>query len=155
VPSFELYEMRPQLALQLRKTSKEATTSSTLGVLALNVLGQGGIGDGWQTGGLKASTGLEYMADAPSACSDGGCATVWMQSRERAVFNATHVGLIGKKLLPAVAQLNISVSARSLTERLYSFFLRVSVWSGSGSGWQFASIDARLDVRAVADAQQS
>jgi hypothetical protein len=72
VPSFELYEMRPQLALQLRKTSKEATTSSTLGVLALNVLGQGGIGDGWQTGGLNASMELE--------CSDGGCATVWMQS---------------------------------------------------------------------------
>ena len=49
VPSFELYEMRPQLALQLRKTSSDAATSSTLGVLALNVLGRGGIGDGWQT----------------------------------------------------------------------------------------------------------
>jgi hypothetical protein len=117
------------------------------------VLGQGGIGDGWQTGGLNASTRLECIADAPSACSDGCCATVWMQSRECAVFNATHVGLIGKKLQPAVAQLNISVAARSLMERLYSFLLHVPVWNGSG--WQFASIDARLDVHAVADAQQS
>ena len=153
VPSFELYEMRPQLALQLRKTSKEATTSSTLGVLALNMLGQGGIGDGWQTGGLNASTELECMADAPSACSDGGCATVWMQSRECAVFNGTHVGLIGKKLLPAVAQLHLSCAARSLRERLYSFFLHVPVWNGIG--WQFASIDARLQIHAVADAQRS
>jgi hypothetical protein len=153
VPSFELYEMRPQLALQLRKTSSDATTSSTLGVLALNALGRGGIGDGWQTGGLNASTELECMADAPSACSYGGCAKVWMQSRECAVFNATHAGLIGKKLQPAVAQLNIAVAARSLLERRYSFVLHVPVWSGSG--WQFASIDARLDVRAVADAQQS
>jgi hypothetical protein len=71
----------------------------------------------------------------------------------RAVFNGTHVGLIGKKLLPAVAQLHLSFAARSLRERLYSFFLHVPVWSGIG--WQFASIDARLDVRAVADAQQS
>jgi hypothetical protein len=153
VASFELYEMLPQLALQVRKTSKHATTSSTLGVLAVNVLGQGGIGDGWQTGGLNATTRLECTADAPSACSDGGCATVWMQSGECAVFNATHVGLIGKKLLPAVAQLNISVAARSLVERLYSFLLYVPVWNGSG--WRFASIAARLDVRAVADAQQS
>ncbi len=145
--------MLPQLALQVRKTSKHATTSSTLGVLAVNVLGQGGIGDGWQTGGLNATTRLECTADAPSACSDGGCATVWMQSGECAVFNATHVGLIGKKLLPAVAQLNISVAARSLVERLYSFLLYVPVWNGSG--WRFASIAARLDVRAVADAQQS
>ncbi len=38
VPSFELYEMRPQLALQLRKTSSDAATSSTLGVLALNAV---------------------------------------------------------------------------------------------------------------------
>ena len=153
MPSFELYEMLPQLALQVRKTSKHATTSSTLGVLALNVLGQGGIGERWQTGGLNASTNLECTADTPSACSDGGCATVWMQSSECAVFNATHVGLIGKKLQPAVAQLNISVAARSLMERRYSFLLHVPVWNGSG--WQFASIDARLDVRALADAQQS
>jgi hypothetical protein len=69
------------------------------------------------------------------------------------VFNATHVGLVGKKLLPAVVQLNIAMAARSLMERRYSFLLHVPVWSGSG--WQFAAIDARLDVHAVADAQQS
>ena len=51
--------MLPQLALQVRKTSKQATTSLTLGVLALNVLGQGGIGEGWQTGGLNASSRLD------------------------------------------------------------------------------------------------
>jgi hypothetical protein len=63
------------------------------------------------------------------------------------------VTLIGRTLAPAVAQLHVSFAARSLRERLYSFFLHVPVWSGSG--WQFASIDARLQIHAVADAQQS
>ena len=155
VPSFELYEMRPQLALQLRKTSSDAATSSTLGVLALNALGRGGIGDGWQTGGLNSTAvRVECTADAPVACfADGGCETVWLQSGDCSGHNATLVTLIGKTLAPAVAQLQLSFAARSLRERLYSFFLHVPVWSGSG--WQFASIDARLQIHAVADAQRS
>ena len=147
--------MRPQMALQLRKTSSDATASSTLGVLALNALGRGGIGDSWQTGGLNSTAvRVECTADAPVACfADGGCETVWLQSGDCSGHNATLVTLIGKTLAPAVAQLHLSFAARSLTERLYSFFLHVPVWNGSG--WQFASIDVRLDVRAVADAQQS
>jgi hypothetical protein len=155
VPSFELYEMRPQLALQLRKTSSDAATSSTLGVLALNALGRGGIGDGWQTGGLNSTAvRVECTADAPVACfADGGCETVWLQSGDCSGHNATLVTLIGKTLAPAVAQLHLSFAARSLRERLYSFFLHVPVWNGIG--WQFASIDARLQIHAVADAQRS
>ena len=153
MPVFALYEMLPQLALQVRKTSKQAATNSTLGVLALNVLGQGGIGERWQTGGLNATTNLECTADAPLPCPDGDCATVWLQSNDCAVLNATHVSLVGKTLAPSVAQLQISVTPRSLRERRYSFSLHVPVWNGSG--WRFASIDARLDVHAVADARLS
>jgi hypothetical protein len=134
-------------------TSKDAAANSALGVLALNVLGQGGIGDSWQTGGLNSSTRLECTADAPLACSGDGCATVWLQSDECAVLNATHVRLTGKTLSPAVAQLQISVAPQSLHERVYRFALRVPVWNGSG--WEFPSIDAQLEVRAVADAHQS
>ena len=143
------------MALQLRKTSSDATTSSTLGVLALNALGRGGIGDSWQTAGLNSTAvRVECTADAPVACfADGGCETVWLQSGDCSGHNATLVTLIGKTLAPAVAQLHLSFAARSLRERLYSFFLHVPVWNGSG--WQFASIDARLQIHAVADAQQS
>lgn len=153
VPSFKLYEMLPQVALQVRMASKDAAANSTLGVLALNVLGPGGIGDSWQTGGLNSSMRLECTADAPLACFGDGCATVWMQSDDCAVFNATHVRLTGKALSPAVAQLRISVAPQSLHEGLYLFALRVPVWNGSG--WRFPSIDAQLEVRAVADAHQS
>jgi hypothetical protein len=153
VPAFEVYEMRPQVALRVRKLSKDAAASTTLGVLALNVLGPGGIGDGWQTGGLNASTRLECAADAPSACSAGGCATLWLQSDECDALTVAHVIMTGKSLTAAVAQLQISVMARSLLEGLYRFSMHVPVWNGSG--WRFPSIDARLDVQAVADAQLS
>ncbi len=145
--------MRPQVALRVRKLSKDAAASSTLGVLALNVLGPGGVGDGWQTGGLNASMRLECAADAPSACSAGGCATLWLQSDECDLLTAARVGMTGKSLAAAVAQLEISVTARSLSEGLYRFSMHVPVWNGSG--WMFSSIDARLDVQAVADAQLS
>ena len=145
--------MLAHVVLQVRKTSKEAAVNSTVGVLALNVLGAGGIGDSWQTGGLNASTRVECIADAPAPCLAGGCGSVWMQSDECAVLNATHVSVIGKALSPAVALLHLSVAARTLRERLYSFALHVPVWNGSG--WQFASIGWRLEVQAVADAQRS
>ncbi len=145
--------MQPQVALRVRKYWKDAAVSSTLGVLALNVLGQGGIGDGWQTGGLNASTRLECAAEAPSACADGVCATLWLQSDECDALTAARVGMTGKSLTAAVAQLQISVMVRSLSEGLYRFSVHVPVWNGSG--WRFASIDARLDVQAVADAQLS
>jgi hypothetical protein len=145
--------MQRQLALRVRKLSKDAAASSTLSVLALNVLGPGGIGDGWQTGGLNASTRLECAADAPSACSTGGCATLWLQSDECDALRVARVGMTGKSLTAAVAQLQISVTARSLPEGLHRFSMYAPVWNGSG--WMFASIDARLDVQAVADAELS
>ena len=72
VPSFELYEMLAHVVLQVRKTSKEAAVNSTVGVLALNVLGAGGIGGSWQAGGLNAATRVECIADAAALCLAGG-----------------------------------------------------------------------------------
>jgi hypothetical protein len=155
-PAFEVYEMQPQVALHVRKISKETVARTALGVLALNVLVPGGIGDGWQTGGLRdlnASTRFKCAADAPSEYSAGGCATLWLQSDECAVLDVADIRMTGKSLTAAVAQLQISATARSLSERLYNFIMHVPVWNGSS--WMFMSIEASLKVEAVADAQLS
>ena len=132
--SFELYEMLPQITLHVRMTAKDAAANSTLGLLALNVLGQGGIGDGWQTGGLNSSASLECTADAPLACFGDGCATLWLQSDECAVLNATHVRLKGKYAFCPAADLGRSavaaraaVSFRAARPRLERQRLEVSV----------------------------
>jgi hypothetical protein len=153
-PAFQTYQMQPQVALHVRKISKETVARTALGVLALNVLGPGGIGDGWQTGGLRdlnASTRFKCAADAPSEYSAGGCATLWLQSDECAVLDVADIRMTGKSLTAAVAQLQISATARSLSERLYNFIMHVPVWNGSS--WMFLSIEASLKVEAVADAQ--
>ena len=153
VPHFELFEMRAKVLLTATKAAGMGAFTS-LGVLAFNVLGRGGIGDSWQADGLNASTTLfECSTAVPTSCAAGPCSTVWLQSPDCAVLNTSHIRITGKDLQASMAQVHIAAIARSLKEQLYPFVMHLPI--SNGSSWRHLPIDGELSVRAIADAALS
>ena len=149
---FEPYQMSPQITLAASKTSKEASVSASLAVVAYDVLGPGGIGDAWLEGGLNASMDMQCTNAAPSSCEGSTCSTVWLQptSDDFSVFSTAHIRVAVAKLSPTLAMLNVTGATRGLGEGGYGFRLHVPAFNGSM--WRWVSILGTFDVRAVADA---
>jgi hypothetical protein len=159
VARFEPYQMSTQVALYALKTSKEAAVSTSLAVVAFDVLGPGGIGDTWLVGGLDTSVTMGCASTTPSNCEQSTCSTVWLQPESDGcdVLNTSHIHVAVAKLSPALAVLNVTGATRGLREREngteYRFQLHMPAFNGSA--WRWASIRGALDVRAVADAALS
>jgi hypothetical protein len=159
VARFEPYQMSPQVALYALKTSKEAAVSTSLAVVAFDVLGPGGIGDDWLIGGLDTLTTVECNSTAPSNCEGSSCSTVWLQPEIDgcSVLNASHIHVAVATLSPALVVLNVTGATRGLREREsgtdYPFQLHLPAFNGSA--WRWVSIRGMFGVKAVADAALS
>jgi hypothetical protein len=147
--------MNSQITLVALKTSKEAAISTSLAVVAFDVLGPGGIGDAWLVGGLDASLSVGCASTAPSNCEGSTCPTVWLQPEIDGceVLSTSHIHVAVAKLSPALAALNVTGATRGLREREYRFQLHLPAFNGSA--WRWVPIRGTLDVRAVADAALS
>jgi hypothetical protein len=147
--------MSSKITLIAPKASKEAAVSTSLAVVAFDVLGPGGIGDAWLVGGLDASITMGCASTAPSNCEESSCSTVWLQPEIHGcdVLNASHIHVAVATLSPTLAVLNVTGATRGLREREYSFRLHMPAFNGSA--WRWVSIRSVVDVRAVADAALS
>jgi hypothetical protein len=147
--------MSTQVALSALKTSKEAAVSTSLAVVAFDVLGPGGIGDAWLVGGLATSVTMGCASTAPSNCEGSSCSTVWLQPEIGGcdVLNASHIHVAVATLSPALAVLNVTGATRGLRAREYRFQLHMPAFNGSA--WRWASIRGTFDVNAVADPERS
>jgi hypothetical protein len=151
--------MSTQVALYALKTSKEAAVSTSLAVVAFDVLGPGGIGDAWLVGGLDTSVTMGCASTAPSNCEGSSCSTVWLQPEIDgcSVLNSSHIHVAVATLSPALAVLNVTGATRGLREREngtdYRFRLHLPAFNGSA--WRWVSIRGVFDVKAVADAALS
>jgi hypothetical protein len=155
VARFEPYQMSTQVALYALKTSKEAAVMTSLGVVAFDVLGPGGIGDAWLIGGLDTSVTMGCASTAPSNCEGSSCSTVWLQPEIDgcSVLNTSHIHVAVATLSPALAVLKVTGATRGLREREHRFRLHMPAFNGSA--WRWASIRGTFDVKAVADAALS
>jgi hypothetical protein len=155
VARFEPYQMSTQVALYALKTSTETAVSTSLAVVAFEVLGPGGIDDAWLIGGLATSITMGCASTAPSNCEGSSCSTVWLQPEIDGceVLNASHIHVAAATLSPALAVLNVTGATRGLREREYRFQLHMPAFNGSA--WRWASIRGTFDVKAVADPERS
>ena len=147
--------MSSQIALNAFKTSEEAAVSTSLAVVASDVLGPGGIGDAWLVGGLNSSMTMACTSTAPSNCDGSTCSIVWLQPESDgcSIFNSSHIRVVMTELSLALAMLKVTGTTRGLREREYRFQLHVPAFNGSA--WRWVSIRGTFDVRAVADAALS
>jgi hypothetical protein len=142
--------MRAKVLLKATKTrDANMAALASLGVLAFNVLGRGGIGGAWQTEGLNSSTTFVCSTVVPTSCPIGACRTVWLQSQDCAVLNTSHILMTGKELQTSMAQIHIVAKPRSLREQQYDFVIHIPV--SNGSNWHHIPIHGELSVRASAD----
>jgi hypothetical protein len=151
VARFEPYQMSTQVALYALKTSKEAAVSTSLAVVAFDVLGPGGIGDAWLVGGLRTSVTMGCASTAPSNCEGSSCSTVWLQPEIDGcdVLNASHIHVAVATLSPELAVLNVMGATRGLREREsgteYRFQLHLPAFNGSA--WRWVSIQGVFESK--------
>jgi hypothetical protein len=155
VARFEPSQMSRQVALYAPKTSKETAVSTSLAVVAFEVLGPGGIGDAWLAGGLDTAVTMGCASTAPRTCERSTCSTVWLQPEIDGcdILNASHIQAAVATLSPALAVLNVTGATRDLREREYRFQLHMPAFNGSA--WHWVSIRGTFDVKAVADPERS
>jgi hypothetical protein len=164
VPEFDVSNLLPELALRVRKTSKNTVISTKVVIDAKGVLGAGGIGKKWQAGGIDSDTRVQCSEAAPGSCiSLPGvkCTTLWLQSSDCSVLNEKHVAVTAHQpdaWTAEMALFDVTVQTPVVPEGVYRFALHFPINNPNATDdprWQFATIESSFRIDAIADPSRS
>ena len=136
------------------KASSGTTAQARVIVVAFNVGGLNGIGEGWRRDGLNASTAI--ACGSPRSCSlQGPCNTIWLEAA-----NCTEFGRFGIRMVPeasdfsaTMASLLFEARVQSVPEGAYPFRMHLPVTDMAS--WSYQVMDGVITVTAIADAGRS